>query len=248
MKVHIDWNYKIEPKQNHTWKLSDAGSCDLVITVNNNRNYNKKTVTWLYEPESIILNAYSIAKKSKSLIATHRTDSIFQNQIVIPPCFPSWIDEKDRIIYNKTKLISMIASTKNICDGHSFRQMVAENNKNKLDLFGFGRKHTLNTKLDGLKEYMFSVAMENSVYSLYYTEKILDCFLTGTIPIYWGTESIKTIFDPNGIIFLNSDGSLPEISEELYRSKIESVNNNFEIAKKNNYTSSDAIQFIIDKL
>jgi len=248
MKVFIDWNYKINPKSNHTWVCSDLNSCDIAISVNSIKHYNKKYVNWLYEPESIISNAYSTGFRSNNHIATHRTQSLFSNQIVIPPCFPSWVEEADRQIYSKNKLISMIASVKNMCSGHSFRQKVAEINKNKLDLFGFGRPNQLSSKIDGLKNYMFSVAMENSVYDTYYTEKLLDCFLTGTIPIYWGTSKILDIFDPDGIIFLNDDGSVPIISEDLYQSKIQAIKNNFEIAKKINYTSSDAIQFIVSKI
>ena len=36
---------------------------------------------------------------------------------------------------------------------------------------------------------MFSVCIENDVYDTYFTEKILDCFATGTIPIYKGTKN-----------------------------------------------------------
>ena len=35
----------------------------------------------------------------------------------------------------------------------------------------------------------------------YFNEKIIDCFFSGTIPIYWGTKNISKYFDENGIIF-----------------------------------------------
>jgi isopentenyl phosphate kinase len=44
---------------------------------------------------------------------------------------------------------------------------------------------------------------ENSIYPKYYTEKITDCFATGTIPIYYGDRSIGEDFDMNGIIFMD---------------------------------------------
>lgn len=231
----------------HKWVRSESVSeCDLVVVVNSNRQYtNKQCVNWLYEPESILPNIYR--NKSVNRIATHITDTYGSN-IVIPPCFPSWIDEGDRKIYNKSKLVSMIASRKNMCNGHTFRQVVADRNSKTLDLYGFGRERVLKTKVDGLRDYMFSVAMENGKYDVYYTEKILDCFLTGTIPIYWGSPKITNVFDTHGIITLNDDGSLPIISKEIYLSKLESVRNNFEIAKKMNHTSSDGIQFIVDKI
>ena len=45
--------------------------------------------------------------------------------------------------------------------------------------------------------------MENSIAELYYTEKIIDCFLTGTVPIYWGTKRITDGFNKDGIIMLD---------------------------------------------
>ena len=250
MKVYIDWDYDIHPYSNNTWiKVNNANDSDIIVSINTKIPYilQKPQIFWLYEPESIIENKYKYHLNQSNIIATHRTDLNFKNKIVIPPCFPSWIDAEDRKIYNKTKLISMIASVKNMCTGHSFRQIVANTLSDKTDLYGFGRKNELNKKIDGLKDYMFSVAMENVINDGYYTEKLLDCFLTGTIPIYWGTEKILNIFDKDGILFLNSDGSLPEINEEIYRSKEQSIKNNFNIALKNNLGISDGIQLIHDK-
>jgi hypothetical protein len=80
------------------------------------------------------------------------------------------------------------------------------------------------------------VVIENSIESDYFTEKLLDCFLTGTIPIYWGTKNIENYFDTNGIIFINDENELSTIIDtldvELYNSKINSIQSNFESAKK----------------
>ena len=62
--------------------------------------------------------------------------------------------------------------------------------------------------------------MENSIADVYYTEKILDCFLSGTIPIYWGTERINDRFDKSGIIML--DDYLKNIDNFDYVSEYES--------------------------
>jgi hypothetical protein len=249
MKVYIDWYYDIDPSPSNTWsRTKTIQDCDVVVSINNNKYYNKKTINWLYEPESIISSAYKNCSNSNNYIATHRVDLSFNNKITIPPCFPSWIDECDRKIYNKTKLVSMIASKKNICSGHSIRQQVADTNENNLNLYGFGRKNQLDKKIEGLKDYMFSVAMENSIADIYYTEKLLDCFLTGTIPVYWGSKKINDIFDKNGIIFLNEDMSIPTLTEEIYISKLESIKNNFELANKYNYKASDGIQFITEQI
>jgi hypothetical protein len=156
--------------------------------------------------------------------------------IHIPPFTPSWIDKSTEAkVYTKSKLISMIASIKNLCEGHKYRQKVANDFPYSDDLYGFGRKD-IARKVDGLKDYMFSVCMENSVYDTYYTEKLLDCFLTGTIPIYVGSKTTQDYFDSNGIIYFEGDEDLPAIIQtltpELYQSKMDSILKNFELAKK----------------
>jgi hypothetical protein len=78
---------------------------------------------------------------------------------------------------------------------------------------------------------MFSICSENDTFDTYFTEKILDCFATGTIPIYLGTKKITNFFDENGILFLE-DIDLNTINEELYFSKIESVKNNFNLVQQ----------------
>jgi hypothetical protein len=69
----------------------------------------------------------------------------------------------------------------------------------------------------------------------YFTEKIIDCFLTGTIPIYWGDPNIRDIFNPGGILFW--DGTISGLKKVLflatgftYSIKTGFTQENFEIA------------------
>lgn len=137
-----------------------------------------------------------------------------------------WI--KDPKVYEKTKLASMIASNKNFTIGHSVRLGWVNELKDKLDLYGRGFNE-IESKEEGLCDYMFSVAIENGSYETYFTEKILDCFATGTIPVYWGAPNIGDYFNPEGILDLSQFG---DISEELYYNRIDAVRDNLERAKK----------------
>jgi hypothetical protein len=78
---------------------------------------------------------------------------------------------------------------------------------------------------------MFSVAIENARDINYFTEKLTDCLLTGTIPLYYGCPNVGDFFDMNGIIIFESMEELHEILDsltpELYESKLESVKENF---------------------
>jgi alpha(1,3/1,4) fucosyltransferase len=46
-------------------------------------------------------------------------------------------------------------------------------------------------KLETLAQYTFCLCFENVVLKGWVTEKIFDCFVTGTIPIYWGASDIE---------------------------------------------------------
>ena len=65
---------------------------------------------------------------------------------------------------------------------------------------------------------MFGIAIENTSHNGYFTEKILDCFLMKTIPLYWGCSSIGKIFDSKGIItFENADDLITKANTLLNR-------------------------------
>ena len=136
-----------------------------------------------------------------------------------------WIKEPK--IYKKSKMISMIASNKRMCDGHRLRLEWVERIGGQVDLYGRGFNE-IALKEEGLCDYMFSVAIENGQYETYFTEKLLDCFATGTIPVYLGAPDIGKVFNSDGIIELSEEF---DVSEEIYYNKIDAVKENLEIAK-----------------
>ena len=55
-------------------------------------------------------------------------------------------------------------------------------------------------KINFLKQYKFSIAIENSFNIGYVSEKILTCFLAGTIPIYYGDIILESFINPKTFI------------------------------------------------
>lgn len=51
--------------------------------------------------------------------------------------------------------------------------------------------------------FRFCLVMENSRVDGYISEKILNAFLGGCVPIYYGTEEVFDIFNPDAFIFYN---------------------------------------------
>lgn len=56
-------------------------------------------------------------------------------------------------------------------------------------------------KMEWLNKHRFSLAIENGSNPGYATEKILEAWLAGTVPIYWGSPTIRMDFNPKA--FLN---------------------------------------------
>jgi hypothetical protein len=70
---------------------------------------------------------------------------------------------------------------------------------------------------------MFHIAIENTSHPNYFTEKIIDCLLFKTVPIYWGCPNIGEYFDERGIIRVNSLNDIIRVSEELSRGLYEEM-------------------------
>lgn len=162
-----------------------------------------------------------------------------------------WIPESQYSVYPKTKLVSMVASAKRITTGHMIRHGYAERFKDHLDLFGgaCGSPQLPETdptqpwmsKMYGLKDYMFSVVVENDFYDNYYTEKITDCFATGTIPVYLGSPTISDVFNMDGIIQLDANFNINTLTSELYASKLIAIHDN--LNRIMNLTNADDVVY-----
>jgi hypothetical protein len=195
-----------------------------------------KNYGWLCESKTIIPHLYDwcannteVLKNKFIKVFTHdvelaKLSDIFQ----ITQCSAKSYFKHGEM-YPKTKLVSMIASNKTMCAEHIFRQGVIKKYSSQCDHFGRGFKEISN-KEDGLKDYCFSFALENATYSNMFTEKITDCFMTGTIPIYYGIKNIGDYFNPDGIIPLTDDFKIEDLSYDLYNSKLDAIKENLKLS------------------
>jgi hypothetical protein len=150
-------------------------------------------------------------------------------------------------VYPKTRLCSFISSTKMFTRGHRYRtktlvQLKSLQQDGKLQhISAFGEGHNPipedEGKIHGLKDYAFSVAMENHQSNYYFSEKLLDVILAGCIPIYWGSKTIGEHFNLDGFITFDTREELlydilPNLSMELYASKLDAVKENLETCQK----------------
>jgi len=204
------------------------------------RSVNKTKINygWLAEAKTIYPHIYDWCSKNVEYLKntyvcvfTHDLSLVKLSPIfkLVVTGYTPWI--KDIQIHKKTKLVSMITSKKSMCKEHHYRNSTAEKFKNKCDLFGHGY-NPIEKKEMGLNDYCFSIAMENGRYPYMFSEKITDCFATGTIPIYYGCEEIGDFFDSDGIITLTDDFDIDNLSFDLYFSKMRAIENNFQRIKE----------------
>lgn len=140
----------------------------------------------------------------------------------------------------KTKEISVISSDKLISDYHKIRLSIAHKYmKNpKVDGYGKGCGNYIKLKADALTEYRYSIVVENGLSSYYFTEKILDCFASMTVPIYLGAPKIGEFFNEDGIITIdpknpeNLDTILKNCCEKDYTSRLEAIKDNYNRVQK----------------
>lgn len=144
-------------------------------------------------------------------------------------------------IFDKYKTILKIAEEKHLNKNNfkkreKFCNMVCSNGLNKYRISFFKKLSNykkvdsggkilnnvggpVENKLEFQKKYKFSIAFENSSHDGYVTEKIIDAYASGGIPIYWGKDrNLKKIFNEKSFIYredFNSDEELIEYVKKV---------------------------------
>jgi hypothetical protein len=118
---------------------------------------------------------------------------------------------------SKSKRMSLIASNKKKLRGQRLRHEIADwipQSKADVDLLGRAY-HPVDRKEDALAPYQYSVVIENSREANYFSEKLIDCFLCNTVPIYWGAADVDQYFDAKGMIICQDIDELQNAIENL---------------------------------
>ena len=163
------------------------------------------------------------------------------------PFGTSWLD--DEYIENiqnvdKTFEVSFLRGALKKTDGHELRHQIYDNRgdiKMSTKFFDVlddykqtGQRNDLSLKKVVWDTSMFHVSIENSTQNGYFTEKLVDAFLTKTIPIYWGCSDIGKYFDVNGMILIDSKEDaikkINNLTEEDYHNRKESMDKNYKLA------------------
>ena len=181
--------------------------------------------------------------KADYAIAFHNLnylDRYFRRTALISVFEYRFINLKNKDLMNiRTKIINQKQNRTKFCAGvisnyknsNGFRlNFIEELKKYKnVDLggeynikIGKGMKN----KIKFLSSYKFSIAMENSEGEGYISEKIIDSFLAGTIPIYYGGYDINEFINEKAFILIKGEKDMLKKIEYIKK-----IDNNEELYK-----------------
>lgn len=125
----------------------------------------------------------------------------------------NWKSLSNLPVPEKDKQMSCIASGLKQLKGHRLRLDFVNTIKKEfpeIDFFGKGSNY-INDKMTGLLPYRYNVAIENTSAPYYFTEKIGDCFLAWTVPVYYGCTNIGKYFPEKSFLQVNIEEPLQAI-------------------------------------
>lgn len=122
----------------------------------------------------------------------------------------AWHIEKDYdfltscSVPEKTGSLSCVTSNKSTFRGHRARMRFLRELQSQVefDLFGIGFCF-IEDKWDALAPYRYSLAIENFSNAYYWSEKLADCFLAWSMPIYYGCTRIMDYFPKESMVIID---------------------------------------------
>jgi hypothetical protein len=79
------------------------------------------------------------------------------------------------------------------------------------------------SKADVLSQYTFALCFENMILKGWITEKIFDCFYSGTVPVYWGSPDVQEFIPTDCFIDMRRFGSYEDLRSHLLSLSPESI-------------------------
>jgi len=218
------------------------------------RGGSRRLVYLQTEPEAIIQNREFLLNHFRrfSSILTFDAEVLRKCPNAVRYLFGGcWVHPDDRSKVNpdeKQFAVSTLVGTKNWGEGHMFRGLLYTRQQEIDSIpYTFYRSSrtgaipeittnplfTWDSKYELFRTYQYSIAIENSKQENYFTEKLIDCFVTKTIPIYWGCPNIAEFFRTDGMILLETatfeefKAKIDALTPETYASKTDAIEENY---------------------
>lgn len=197
-------------------------NCNFIVKSHFNRDEplwnNCKKPYLLWSGESYTVPVPPQATKFLHIATTYLPKSIYVPYVLDSP----YLYKERNISTNRPYLLAYCSSNPVYIREMLFNKFV-EKNKNGCHALGrcFGGKYPeFHKKVDGTWEsnelidvyqnYKFVFAIENKKADGYVTEKIMNAFHAGCIPIYWGSSNVNDLFNPKAFINVSDFTSLDD--------------------------------------
>ena len=160
------------------------------------------------------------------------------------------IDKKREEILKNPKRKKFCAAVISNCHAQFRLDFIDKLSKYKKIDMGGKCKNNINerikNKIDFLSNYKFSIAMENSPGDGYVSEKIVDSFLAGTIPIYYGDFLLDEFINPKSYILIKGEKDIDQKIE--YIKKLDNDDNLYQAMLKEKPIIDDNFANKIDEI
>lgn len=206
--------------------------CDYLVIL----DYPKEDCSVKVNPNNILhicleppneVSKYRQYANKKTAVIYNQLD-IKQNNILSHGALPWHVDKDYDFLMNlkqddlvKEDKIVWITSNQRNSKGHRTRMNFLDSIRGLpfVDLYGRGIK-PIADKWEVLQHSKYAIAYENFQNEYYWTEKIIDCFLSYTMPIYFGCTAIENYFPKNSFIQIDpKDKHIPLFLKEIVSSK-----------------------------
>lgn len=135
--------------------------------------------------------------------------------------------------------VSYLTSSKTMCPGHLFRHDIFRALPDRVGSIAVTKHMSppeIPDKKTMLYPFQFSIVMENVKRKNWITEKLIDCLVSRTVPIYHGAPNVAEWFDDRGILSFNTHQELIGILEGLnpnsYNERLNAIEYNLHEAMK----------------
>ena len=239
VRIVKDWDWpdllRQTPGQKGIWNgirftLDDVEECDYLVMLNNCMKTAIKVTCppkniWvlMQEPYEMGFSDWMVEGHDLfSKVLTHHIPVDNPKYVASHPAIPWHVNRTfDQLtscsIPEKLKGLSWVIGDAMDLPGHLRRWSFLEAvRKAGLYIDVFGKKiQYIEDKWDGLAPYRYSLAIENNSGPDMWTEKLADCFLTWTLPFYYGCTNLEDYFPKDS--FIRIDITQPEASLEKIR-------------------------------
>lgn len=201
------------------WTTADVPGPDVYTGGDIKHVGTQPAIAWLLEPPHLrpenYWDAYGMRDEFAAILTYDRELIERTDRARFYPFGGSSIAFDDWRMYPKSKDVCMILSGKQTTEGHRLRHRIAGRYGHIIDCYGAGVGRPFERKLDVLRDYKYAVVVESGRSDWYFTEKLIDAFAAGCVPIYWGCPDITYFFDIQGMRLFSTIGELGGIFRGL---------------------------------